>query len=551
MAKQIVFWDEARKGIYAGMKAVADAVRVTMWPKGRNVILERSFGTPTVTNDWVTVAKEIELEDKYENIWAALIKESASKTNDAAWDGTTTATVLTDAIAREWLRYVTSWVNPFALTRGLHKAVDTLVAKIAEKSIKVESNDQVRQIASLSAQDEAVGQLIADIMDEVGTDGVITVEEGKSIWLAKEVVTGMQFDQWYLSPYFVTDPSRMESVLENVHILITDKKISAIKDIIWLLEWLAAAGKRELVIIAEDLDGEALGTLVLNKLRGTINILAVKAPWFGDRKKEMLKDIAAVTWGRLITEEVGLKLEEATVEDLWVAEKIISTKDSTTVVWWKWDLPEIEARVAEIRVLTEKTSSDYDREKLLERLAKLTGGVAVIKVWAATEMEMKNKKYKIEDALNATRAAIEEGIVAWWWTSLLKLINEVDSADYADDDERIWAAIIKDALEYPVRQIANNAWYKGDWVVEQVKASSDFNHGFNAATGEFTDLVQAWIIDHAKVERVALQNAVSSAAMLLTTDCVIADKSSDHDDAPVWWGMPWWMWGMGGMWWMM
>lgn len=553
MAKQIAFWDDARKSIYAGMKAVADAVRVTMGPKGRNVILERGFGSPTVTNDGVTVAKEIELEDKYENIWAALIKETASKTNDAAWDGTTTATVLADAIAREGLRYVTSGVNPFALTRGLHRAVDKLIEGIADKAIKVESNEQVRQIASLSAQDQAVGQLIADIMDEVGTDGVITVEEGKSIWLGKEVVTGMQFNQWYLSPYFVTDPARMESSLENVHVLLTDKKISAIKDIMGVLEWLAAAGKREIVIIADDVDGEALGTLVLNKLRGTINVLAVKAPWFGDRKKEMLKDIAAVTGGRLITEEVWLKLEEATIEDLWVAEKVISTKDMTTVVWGKGDQAEIDVRVAEIRVLMEQTSSDYDREKLAERLAKLTWWVAVIKVWAATEMEMKNKKYKIEDALNATRAAIEEGIVAWWGTSLVKLINAVDDADYADDDERIGAAIIKDAIQYPVRQIANNAWYKGDWVVEQVKASVDFNHWFNAATGEFTDLLEAGIIDPAKVERVALQHAVSSAAMLLTTDCVIADKPSSSDDVAAWapGGMPGGMWWMGGMGWMM
>ncbi len=550
MAKQIMYGDDARKAIYAGMKAVADAVKVTMWPKGRNVILERSYWAPTVTNDGVTVAKEIDLEDAYENIWASLVKESASKTNDAAWDGTTTATVLADAIAAEGLRYVTSGVNPFALSRGLHKAVDQLTAKIAEKAIKVETKEQIQQIAALSAQDETVWTLIGDVMEEIWVDGVITVEEGKSIGLTKEVVTGMQFSNGYLSPYFVTDSQRMESSLENVHILITDKKISAIKDILPLLEALGAMGKRELVIIADDVDGEALGTLVLNKLRWTLNVLAVKAPWFGDRKKEILKDIAAVTGGTLITEEVGLKLEDATVEMMWVAEKVIASKDKTTLVWGKGDIEAIKARVGELRILIEKSTSDYDREKLQERLARLAGGVAVIKVWAATEMEMKNKKYKIEDALNATRAAIEEGIVAGWGTSLVKLIDEIDNADYADDDERIWAEIIKAAIQYPIIQIANNAWYKGDWVVEQVKANKEFNYGFNAATGEFTDLLKAWIIDPAKVERVALENAVSAAAMLLTTECVVADKPEPAGAAPAmpaWWGMGW----MGGMWWMM
>jgi len=552
MAKQIAYGNDARKSIYAGMKAVADAVRVTMWPKGRNVILERSYGTPTVTNDGVTVAKEIDLEDKYENIGASLVKESASKTNDAAGDGTTTATVLADAIAAEGMRYITSGVNPFALSRGLHKAVDVLTAKIAEKSIKLDNKEQIRQVAALSAQDETVGQLISDVMEEVGADGVVTVEEGKTIGLEKEVVTGMQFSNGYLSPYFITDSARMEAVLENTPILITDKKISTIQDILPLLEALWASGKRELVIIADDVDGEALGTLVLNKLRGTINILAVKAPGFGDRKKEILKDIAAVTGGAFITEEVGLKLEETTPDMLGSADKVVSTKDKTTIVWGKWSEGDIMARVNEIKNAIDASSSDYDTEKLAERLARLAGGVAVIKVGAATEMEMKNKKYKIEDALNATRAAIEEGIVAGWGTSLVKLLHAVDAADYADDDERIWAEIIKAAIQYPLIQIANNAWYKGDRVVEQVKANDDFNYGFNAATGEFGDMIQMWIIDPAKVERVALQNAVSSAAMLLTTDCVIADIPAPEPAAPAMpgWGM-WWMWGMGGMWGMM
>ena len=546
MAKKIIYWDDARKSIYAWVKAVADAVRVTMWPKGRNVILERSYGTPTVTNDGVTVAKEIDLEDSYENIWANLIKEVANKTNDAAWDGTTTATVLADAIAREGMRYVTSWVNPFALSRGLHKAVEALTTKIADISIKLNTKEQVEQIAWLSAQDVSVGKLIADVMEEVWGDGVITVEEGKSIWLTKEVVTGMQFKNWYLSPYFVTDSTRMEAVMENAPILITDKKISSIKDIITLLEKLWTSGKRDLVIIADDVDGEALGTIVLNKLRWTLNVLAVKAPGFGDRKKEILKDIAAVTWATLITEEIGLKLEETTLEMLWHAQKVVSNKDTTTLVDGHGSAESVVARINEIKVLIDKASSDYDREKLQERLARLAGGVAVIKVWAATEMEMKNKKYKIEDALNATRAAIEEGIVAWWWTVLVKLLDAVDAVSYTDDDEKTWAAIIKAAIQYPVIQIANNAWYKWDRVVEEVKGNDDINYWFNAATWEFWDLMEMWIIDPAKVERVALQHAVSAAAMVLTTECVVSDipEPTVAPASPTWW----WMWGMGWMW---
>ena len=544
MPKQISYGDDARKQLYEGIQTVADAVKVTMGPKGRNVILERSFGSPNVTNDGVTVAKEIELEDKYHNIGASLVKEAATKTNDAAGDGTTTTVVLVDAIAKEGMRYVQSGVNPFALSRGLHKAVDHLIGEIAAKAKKIDTKEQIKQVAALSAQDEAVGELIADVMEEVGTDGVVTVEEGKTIGLEKEVVTGMQFDQGYLSPYFVTDPSRMEAVLDNSHILITDKKISAIKDILPLLEQLGAMGKRELVIIADDLDGEALGTLVLNKLRGTINVLAIKAPGFGDRKKEMLKDIAAVTGGTLITEEVGLTLEHASIDMLGQAEKVIASKDKTTLVGGKGDAAGIEARVNELRVLIDKTSSDYDREKLQERLARLAGGVAVIRVGAATEMEMKNKKYKIEDALNSTRAAIEEGIVAGGGTSLIKLSAGLDKLKFDDNDEAIGAQIIKEAIQYPTRQIANNAGYKGDWVVEQVKANDDFNYGFNAATGEYTDLLKAGIIDPAKVERVSLQNAVSSAAMLLTTDAVVADEPAP-EGAPAAPAMPGG--GMGGM----
>jgi len=403
MAKQIIYGDDARKNIYAWLKAVADAVRVTMWPKGRNVILERSYGTPTVTNDWVTVAKEIELEDKYENIWASLIKEVANKTNDAAGDGTTTATILADAIAKEWLRYITSGVNPFALSRWLHKAVSVLTKKISEISIKVDTKEQVKQIASLSAQDESVWTLIADVMEEVWGNGVITVEEGKSIGLTKEVVTGMQFKNWYISPYFVTDSSRMEAIIENTPILITDKKISAIKDIIWLLEKLWTSWKRDLVIIADDLDWEALGTIVLNKLRWTLNILAVKAPGFGDRKKEIMKDIAALTWATVITEEIWLKLEEATLDMLGSAKKVVSNKDTTTIVDWEGEATTIQSRVDEIVVHMKNTSSDYDKEKLQERLAKLSGGVAVLRIGGATEVEVKERKDRVDDAENRRR----------------------------------------------------------------------------------------------------------------------------------------------------
>ncbi len=545
MAKQMQYADDARKAIYAGIQKVADTVKVTMWPKGRNVILERSFGAPTVTNDGVTVAKEIDLEDKYENIGASLAKEAANKTNDAVGDGTTTTIMLVDSIAREWLRYVRQGVNPFALSRGLHAAVSHIISHIAEKSAKITTKEQIRQVAALSAQDDMVGELIAEVMDEVGTDGVVTVEEGKSIGLEKEVVTWMQFDQGYASPYFVTDPARMEAILENSHILITDKKISTIKDILPVLEQLGAMWKRELVIIAEDVDGEALGTLVLNKLRGTISILTVKAPGFWDRKKEILKDIAAVTGGTVISEEVGLKLEEATLDMLGKAEKVISSKDKTTIIWGKGHADGIAARVNELRVLIDKATSDYDKEKLQERLARIAGGVAVIRVWAATEMEMKNKKYKIEDALNATRAAIEEWIVAWGWTALVKLAHGLDSLKLDDEDEQMGVDIIQEAIQYPTRQIAANAWYKGDWVVEEIKKGKDFNHGFNAKTGEFGDLLKAGIIDPAKVVRVALENAVSAAAMLLTTDAVIADKPAPEKPAmpDMWGGMGW----MGGM----
>lgn len=535
------------KKIYAGISKLAKAVMGTMWPKGRNVILERSYGAPTVTNDGVTIAKEIELADKFENIGAALLKEASSKTNDMVGDGTTSTCALAYAIATEGLRYIDAGVNPFALSRGMHKAIDLVTSKLNEHSAKVNSDQDIKNVATISAQDQEIGTLISEIIAEVGKDGVITVEEGKSIGLTKSVVKGMQFDQGYASAYFVTDPARMEAVIENPYILVTDKKISIIKDILPLLESMAAQGKRDLVIIAEDVDGEALTTLVLNKLRGVLNVIPVKAPGFGDRKKEMLRDICAVTGASMVSEELGMKLDEADMDVLGAADKVIMSKDKTTIVWGKGDQTTIEVRAQAIKNQIDNVNSNYDKEKLQERLARLVGGVAVLKVGAATEMEMKNKKYKIEDALNATRAAVEEGVVAGWGTPLLKIAKLLDNQKFEDADEQIGMQIVLSAIQFPVKQIANNAGYKGDRVVEQVKASDDFNYGFNAASGQFEDLVKNGIIDPTKVIRVTLENAVSAAAMFLTTDCVITDIPKEEKAMPMgdpMWGMGW----MGGMW---
>jgi len=547
MAKLINYGDEARKEVFAGIEMVANAVKVTMWPKGRNVILDKGYGSPTVTNDGVTVAKEIEFENKYHNIGASIVKEAAENTNKEAGDWTTTTTVLTYAMAQEGLRYIRSGVNPFALGRGLHKAVAKLIEELRNETKQLQTKEEIQQVATISAQDDEVGALIADVMDEVGQDGVITVEEGKSFGLTKELTKGMQFDQGYASPYFVSDSQRMEAVIEKPAILITDKKISSIKDILKILEELSASGKKDVVIIAEDIEGEALASLVLNKMRGMLNVLAIKAPWFGDRKKEMLADIAAVTGATVVTEELWLKLDDANISMLGSADKIIASKDKTIIVWGTGKQDVIDERANQLRAQIGNSTSDYDKEKIAERLARLVGGVAVIQVWAATEMEMKNKKYKIEDALNATRAAVEEGIVVWWWTALVKLAKKLDGFVLADADEQIGVEIIKNAIVYPVIQIANNAGYKGDRVVEKVKEHSDFNYGFDAKTGEFTDLFQDGIIDPSKVLRVALENAVSAAAMFLTTDAVIVDAPKKESDPAPDMG---WMWGMGGMWWM-
>ena len=547
MAKTLHFGDDARKSIFSGIETVANAVKVTMGPKGRNVILERSYGGPIVTNDGVTVAKEIELEDKSENIGANMIKEAAEKTNKEAGDGTTSTVVLAHAMAKEGLRYVRSGVNPFSLGKGLHKAVEILTHEIHQKAQPVDNPEKIRQVATISAQDEEVGNLISEVFEEIGKDGTITVEEGKSIGLTKEIKTGMQFDQGYSSPYLVTDTQRMEAVVEKPYILVTDKKVSSIKEILWVLESVAATGKKDFVIIAEDVDGEALASLVLNKIRGMLNILTIKAPGFGDRKKEMLRDIAVVTGATLITEELGIKLEDTTIDMLGKAEKVISSKDNTVIVSGKGNPDEIEARANQIKGQLSQTTSDYDREKLAERLAKLVGGVAVIQVGAATEMEMKNKKYKIEDALNATRAAIEEGIVAGGGSVLLQLSKVLDTVKFDDPDEQVAIEIVKNAIQYPVKQIADNAGFKWDRVVEKVKESDQVNFGFDAKEGTFKDLFASGIIDPAKVLRVALENAVSTAAMFLTTETVIVDLPKSECNCGHSHGAEAGMWGMGGM----
>jgi len=547
MKKDIHYADDARKQLLKWVETVANVVKVTMWPKGRNVILDKWFGAPTVTNDGVSVAKEIELEDKVENVWAEMVKEAAEKTNKEAWDGTTSTVVLAHAIAKEGLRYIDSWINPFALGRGLHKAVDKLVADIQDTAQQIgNSKEQIKQVATISAQDEEVWNLIADVFEEIGKDGTITVEEWNTLWLSKEIKTWMQFDQWYLSPYFVSDSQRMECVVDKPYILVTDKKIWSMKEIIQLLESMAATGKKDMLLIAEDVEWEALASLILNKIRWMLNVVAVKAPGFWDRKKEILKDIATVTGATLITDDLGIKLEDATIDMLGKADKVIVNKDETIIVDGKWNTDEINDRANQIRAQIWITKSDYDKEKLAERLAKLVWWVAVIKVWAATEMEMKNKKFKIEDALNATRAAIEEGIVAGWGSVLVQLSKTLWDIKLEDAEEQVAVEIIQQAIQYPLKQIADNAGFKWDWVVEKIKESKDMDYGFDARTWEFTNLKKSWIIDPAKVIRVSLENAVSTAAMILTTEAVVVDWKEDKCCCNHWWDASAWMWW--GMW---
>ncbi len=540
-AKQLLFEEAARQSLLKGVNKLARAVTATLGPKGRNVVLDKKFGSPTVTKDGVTVAKEIELEDPYENMGAQMVREVASKTSDAAGDGTTTATVLAEAIFREGLKNVTAGASPISLQRGIQKAVEAAVDQLAKISKKVKDKEEIKQVATVSANwDTTIGEIIADAMDKVGKDGTITVEEAKSIETTLDVVEGMQFDKGYLSPYFVTNAESMEAKLEDAYILNYEKKISSLKDLLPVLEKVAKVGK-PLLIIAEDVEGEALATLVVNKLRGTLNVCAVKAPGFGDRRKAMLEDIAILTGGRCITEDLGIKLENITLEDLGRAKSIVVDKENTTIVEGNGKSAEIQGRVNQIRRQIEETTSDYDREKLQERLAKLAGGVAVINVGAATETEMKEKKARVEDALHATRAAVEEGIVPGGGVALLRCLPAIEAVKL-EGDEQIGVDIVKRAVESPLRALASNAGVEGSIIVQDVKKRKG-NDGYNVATGQYEDLVKAGVVDPKKVTRTALQNAASIAGLLLTTECLITELPEKEKPAPAPGGHG----GMGGM----
>ena len=545
MSKVIIYGNEARTALLRGVDQLADTVKITLGPKGRNVVLEKKFGAPLITNDGVTIAKEIELEDAAENMGAQLVREVATKTNDAAGDGTTTATILAQAMIREGMKNVTAGANPMVLRRGISRAVDAAVESLMSHARAVSGTSDIARVGTISAGDEVIGTLIADAMEKVTADGVITVEESKSAETYCEVVEGMQFDRGYLSPYMVTDTDKMEAVIDDAFILITDKKISNIQELLPILEQIVQSGKK-LLIVAEDVEGEALTTLVLNKLRGTFTCVAVKAPGFGDRRKEMLRDIAILTGGTVITDELGLDLKETTIDQLGRARQIKVTKENTIIVDGAGDSEEIKARVGQIRTAIETTTSDFDREKLQERLAKLAGGVAVIKVGAATEVEMKEKKLRIEDALNATKAAVEEGIVAGGGTALIDVIADVEKIlPSVDGDEKTGVRLVMKALEIPMRQIAENAGLDGSVIVDKVKTCGIVNYGFDAAKEEYTDMLEAGIVDPAKVTRSALQNAASIAATVLTTESVVSDKKEENPaPMPAGGGMGG---GMGGM----
>ena len=528
MAKQLVFSEEARRNLKIGVDILANAVKTTLGPKGRNVALDKKWGAPTITHDGVTVAKEIELQDPYQNMGAQLLKEAATKTNDVAGDGTTTATVLAQAIVNEGMKNIAAGANPMLLKRGIEKAAQAVSKAIRDMAIEVETRDDIAHVASISANDRQIGELIAEVMDKVGKDGVITVEESKGLEFETEYVEGMQFDRGYISPYFVTNPERMEAVLEEPYILIHEKKISAAQDLVPLLEKLLQVGKRELLIIAEDVEGEALATLVLNKLRGVLNVVAVKAPGFGERRKRMLEDIAILTGGQVISEELGRKLENVRIDDLGRADKVVVTKDDTTIVGGKGDEKAIKGRIEQIRAEIERATSDYDREKLQERLAKLAGGVAIIRVGAATEVELKEKKHRVEDALSATRAAVEEGIVPGGGVALLNAIEVLaDVEKELNGDVLTGVKIVRRALEEPMRQLAENAGYDGAVIVEGVRRvqaeKKNKNIGFDVLKEDYVDMIKAGIIDPAKVTRSAVENAASIAAMILTTEALITD----------------------------
>ncbi len=531
-AKDLIFDAEARRQLKSGIDALANAVKVTLGPRGRNVAIDKKWGAPTVTHDGVTVAKEIELDNHFQNMGAQMLKQAATKTNDVAGDGTTTSVVLAQAIVTEGLRNLAAGANPMLMKRGIDAATQTVVAEIKKQSTPLKGHGDIEHIAAVSANDPEIGRLLAEAMDKVGRDGVITVEEGKTLKLEVEYTEGMQFDRGYVSAYFITDSGRMEAALDEPYILITDKKISAITEIVPVLEKLVQTGRKELVIIAEDVDGEALATLVVNKLRGILNVLAVKAPGFGDRRKEMLRDIATLTGGTVISEELGKKLDQTTLTDLGQARRVVSTKDDTTIIEGRGKSEEIQARIAQIKVQIEETTSDYDREKLQERLAKLSGGVAVIKVGAATEVELKEKKARVEDALHATRAAVEEGIIPGGGVTLLRAVPAINKLTL-DGDQRVGADILKRALEEPLRQLVRNAGLEGSVVVEHMSHEKRNNWGFDVMAEQYVDLVKAGIIDPAKVTRTALENAASVAGMILTTEALVTDAPEKKSAAPM------------------
>lgn len=544
MSKQIKYWDELRAKMFAWIEAVAKTVTLTMWPKWRNVILDKWYWIPQVTNDWVTIAREIELEDKFESLWAELIKEAANKTNEIAWDWTTTATLLTYALSKEWLREIRTWINAIELKNGMRKAWSEVIKELDKISKKITNTEEIAQVASLSAQDSEVWEIIAKAMEKVGNNWVISVEEWQTFGLELEVTEWMEFDSWYISPYMITNGEKMTSEFKDAHILITDGKISSMKDLLPLLEQLLREWKKDLVIIAEDIEWEALTTIILNKLKWVLNILWIKAPWFGDKKKEILKDIAILTWANIITSELWMKLENASINDLWGVKTILSEKWKTTIIGWAWDNTQIKARVFELRKAIENTDSKYDKEKLQERLAKLDGWVAVIKVWAASEVEMKEKKLRIEDALNATRAAVEEWVVAWGWVALLKASKVLENFDTGNVDQNIWVRIVKNALSYPLKQIVENAGKESQVITNKVLENSSSNFWYDAAKDQYVDMIESGIIDPKKVERVALEEAISLAWMFLITESWVVELPKKEPEQNHWM----WMWWMSWMW---
>lgn len=551
MAKQIQYSNDARKTMFSGIEQVAKTVTVTMWPKGRNVVFDRWFGAPQVTNDGATIAKEIELEDSFENMGAELVKEAADKTNTLAGDGTTTATLLTYALAKEGLKNINSGVNAVELKNGMKKAGELVVEELSQNALSISSKEEISQVATISAQDEKVGQIIAEAMEKVGNDGVISVEEGQTFEMEVDITEGMQFDQGYLSPYMVSNTDKMIAEIKDAPILITDKKITNMKEFLPLLEQLVASGKKDLVIIAEDIEGEALTAIILNKLKGVLNVLWIKAPGFWDKKKEMLKDIAILSWATVIADELGMKLENTTLDQLGSAKTIVSTQDTTTIIGWIGGASEIEARVQELKNLYDVSDSSYDKEKLAERIAKLSGGVAVIKVGAASEVEMKEKKLRIEDALNATRAAVAEGVVAGWGIALLRASKVLENIDFGNADQNIGSTIVKEALFYPAKQIVENAGKNQDEIMKKILSKDDTGYWYDAATDAFVNMIETGIIDPKKVERIALQEAISLAGMFLTTEAAITNIPGKWDNTPamppMWWAMGW-MWGMPWMW---